>query len=165
MLPPRLRTIINQINQAIDKTESGADDRSKRAHEAQKEVVIAIQSLADEFKTYQEKQENAEGGKRRREKWTIGSLVVTAFVTIALAYIAWLQAGISDRTDKTLHDTLVAANRAWISVDGIAATGEIAGKEDIVVRVFFTNGGKRPATKIKNSFLGMAVPNLNKYNH
>src|SRR5258708_23551475 len=101
MLPLHLRIIVKQINETIDKAESRADDRSKRTNEAQKEVAIAVQSLADEFKAYEAKQGEAERRKNRRENLTIGSLIGTAAITLALAIIGGLQWLTLAKTDET----------------------------------------------------------------
>jgi hypothetical protein len=105
MLPPDLRPITKQIDQAIEKAESRADDRSKRAEETQKKVAIAIDSLTNEFKAYEVKQAEAERKKNRRENITIGSLVGTAVVTLALAVIAGLQWGTFEKQWQTLEKT------------------------------------------------------------
>jgi hypothetical protein len=151
MLPPNLRPVIKQIEQAINKSESGADDRSKRAEESQKNIAVAINSLSANFSTYLTKQDDSERKKSRRENITIGSLVVTAVVTIALAYIACLQTGISDRTDKTLHNTLVEANRAWLAPSHLEFIKAIDVADGPVVSVHFRNVGHSPGLNLKNS--------------
>jgi hypothetical protein len=126
MLPPHLRAILKHIDETIDKTDRGADDRSKRADDLQKAVVGAIQSFVDEFKSYQAKQDGAEESKLRRENWTIGALVVTAVVTVALAGVAWLQWGTLEKTDHTLR----AGQRAFVFVkQGAWTTGKKVGDE------------------------------------
>lgn len=60
-----------------------------------------------------------------------------AAITLALAFIAYWQ-----YSDTTLHEFLVANNRAWIAPDGATATGDVGGTDDISVQVFYTNVGK-----------------------
>jgi hypothetical protein len=151
MLPPHLRTIIKQIDQAVDKAESGADDRSRRADKAQQEVVVAIQGLANELKAYQAKQGDAEQAKNRRENLTISSLIVTAIVTVALAIIGGLQWHTLEKTDRTLRNTLVANNRAWIWAEITVAsdlTYEPNGDAKITLAYKLMNGGSAPALNV-----------------
>ena len=105
MLPPNLRPILKQIDQAINKAESRKDDRSKRAEEIQKKIAISIDGLTNEFKAYEAKQAETERKKNRRENITIGSLVGTTAVTLALAVIACLQWGTFEKQWQTLEKT------------------------------------------------------------
>ena len=59
--------------------------------------------------------------------------ILLAIITGVLAYIAVLQ--YRTTTNTTLHDTLVAANRAWIAPIGVAAFGELTGDKDISFNV------------------------------
>jgi hypothetical protein len=160
MLPAYLRTAIKKINEAIDKAESSANNRSKRADETQQTVVVAIQSLADEFKAYQGKQEGAESGKRRRENWTIGSLFATALVTIALAVIAALQWITLEKTDHTLKDTLASSNitnRPFVFAKGVTIDAS-------VMRGYWTfaipveNSGNTPTREMDSLTISSQAP-------
>ena len=159
MLPPNLRPIIKRIDDAIEKAASRADDRSKRAGESQQKVAVAVNSLSDELKTYQAKQAESERKKDLREKITIGSLVVTAAVTFALAYIACLQTGISDRTDRTLHDTLVAATRAYIAPGALQFNAKPTKEVDNVIILPVQNIGREPAKNVgRKEIFGVLDP-------
>ena len=91
--------------------------------------------------------------------WVIGSLkkidsLITALVTallaaitLALAFIAYWQ-----YSDTRLHESLVANNRAWIAPEGAIASGDVGGKDDISVQVFYTNVGKGPAIRMNSRY-------------
>ena len=65
--------------------------------------------------------------------------------TLVLGYIAW-------NTDKTLHDTLVAANRAWLAPGKIMVPPEFKitqeRRESAAIYFYFQNVGKGPAINI-----------------
>jgi hypothetical protein len=88
--------------------------------------------------------------------------ITLALATISLAVIAVLQWNALDKTDETLRKTLVASNRAWISVDGAAADGDIGGDKDVVVQVFYANVGKGPAIGLNQAFNAGTTPNVSK---
>jgi hypothetical protein len=70
--------------------------------------------------------------------------------TLLLAYIAF-------NTDRTLRQTLVAANRAWLSAIGLDVSGDIAGKDDLAIKVEYANLGKGPALHMAQSFRAAPV--------
>jgi hypothetical protein len=113
-LPPHLRAILKHVDQAVDRVNSRADDRSESANESQQKVITAIQSIADEFKSYQTKQEEAEAAKNYREKLTIGSLLVTAVITFALAIIAALQWLTFEKQWETLEKLTALSRIHWV---------------------------------------------------
>jgi heme/copper-type cytochrome/quinol oxidase subunit 2 len=156
MLPPNVRAIIRQVTEVIekstDKAERGADDRSKRTNESQKEVGVAIQFLADEFGRYQAKQTESERSKNRRENLTIASLVITAVITLALAILAGLQWGTLEKTDHTLKDTLTSSNvtnRPFVFAKGVTI-------DQTVMRGYWTfaipveNSGNTPTREMES---------------
>jgi hypothetical protein len=67
----------------------------------------------------------------------INGLLVFA-ATLLLAFIAW-------RTDRTVRDTLVAANRAWVTPASAFVDAPVIGKT-LVFHVRYGNPGKEPAT-------------------
>jgi hypothetical protein len=87
--------------------------------------------------------------------------ILLAIITGALAYIAVLQYRTTNNTDTTLHDTLVAANRAWLAPVGVATFGEITGDKDIQLNIYFENVGKGPALHMRSAFWGGTTPNTN----
>lgn len=61
-----------------------------------------------------------------------------ALATLILAYIAW-------NTDKTLHDTLVAANRAWLAPIEARMLGQPTLGVPLTYDIIYGNVGKEPA--------------------
>lgn len=92
-------------------------------------------------------------------KWlkSIDSLML-AVATVALDWIAFWQWAALDHTDKTLKDTLVAANRAWIKVSGMNTLGDIRDQNDFKADIYYDNVGKGPATSANASFNGGTAP-------
>jgi hypothetical protein len=131
MLPPYLKAIIKQINEAIDKAQRRTDDRHKRTDETNREIAAAINEIKNEFNSDQVKRDNAESGKTRRENQTVLSLFANVAVTFAIlvvsvgqlcvymrqAAIMGTQTGILDQQIKIS----AATQRAIVTVSGIKA--------------------------------------------
>ncbi len=71
--------------------------------------------------------------------------LLTAVATILLVVATYYLASISRNTDVTLHETLVAANRAWVTpVSGFLFEAPAVGKT-LAFYVLYGNAGKEPA--------------------
>lgn len=93
------------------------------------------------------------GDKERifRDWATIALLALAFSATIVQTVIFSHQLGISQSSDKTFKDTLVATNRAWMAVSHVDflrqpdATGE-----GPLIMAFFRNVGRFPALDVRN---------------
>jgi hypothetical protein len=72
--------------------------------------------------------------------------MVLAVATIVLAVATCSLVRISENTDVTLHDTLVAANRAWVTPAAAFLVDVPAAGKGVRYRVQYGNSGKEPAT-------------------
>ena len=81
-----------------------------------------------------------------------------AIATGVLAWIAFWQWAALDHTDTTLRNTLIASNRAWIGQLGMDTIGKVNDKNDLIVKVYYSNTGKSPAFNMNTSFLSGTVP-------
>jgi hypothetical protein len=70
---------------------------------------------------------------------------VLAVATIVLAVATCSLVRISENTDVTLRETLVAANRAWVTPTSAFIEAPVAGKT-LAFHVRYGNSGKEPAT-------------------
>jgi hypothetical protein len=86
----------------------------------------------------------------------IDSLLL-AIATVALAWIAFWQWSALDKTDTTLRDTLVAANRAWIEASDMNTLGDIRDQHDLKIEQYYSNVGKSPATSLSSAFYAGTV--------
>jgi hypothetical protein len=123
MLPLHLRVIFKKIDEAIDKTETAANDRAESTKKQQKEIAVSIQSLADALKTDKAEQGESEKRKNRRENWTIGSLIATAAFTLALTVVAGLQWCALRSTDEKIGEqakALIESERAFLVIPNIS---------------------------------------------
>jgi hypothetical protein len=84
---------------------------------------------------------------------TLNSNVVTAVATMVLAVATIVLAvatcslvHISENTDVTLHNTLVAANRAWVTPAAAFLVDAPMVGQAVRYRVQYGNSGKEPAT-------------------
>jgi hypothetical protein len=75
---------------------------------------------------------------------SIDSLIV-AMATVFLAFIAYWQWEALEKTDYTLRQTLVAANRAWIAPIQLRLESPVVAVEPISVALVYRNVGKEPA--------------------
>jgi hypothetical protein len=80
-----------EIDQTISKAKAAYEDAQSRASEQNREITIRVEALTDQLERYNSNQEREGPGKRRRENWTIGGLLATAFFTLALAGFALWQ--------------------------------------------------------------------------
>jgi hypothetical protein len=73
--------------------------------------------------------------------------LITALATVLLAIITALLSLIAywQYTDPTLRETLVAANRAWVSPLSITFDGEIKAGSPLTLWISYENKGKEPA--------------------
>ena len=53
-----------------------------------------------------------------------------------------------EKTDSTLRETLVGANRAWIAPIALDVNAQIEGDADIPAKIYYENVGKGPALKM-----------------
>lgn len=101
------------------------------------------------------------------ERWTgliirflksIDSLIL-AIATALIAWIAVWQWSALDNTDRTLRETLVAANRAWLAPSGGVIDEALIG-QPVKVKIGFYNTGHEPALNIlvTNEFLTSTPP-------
>jgi hypothetical protein len=136
MLPPNLRYLFKQIEQAVDKANRREDERNERSAEQQAAVAISIQRLADELKTYDEKQNAREDGKRRRENKTIRSLAAAAVFTLALATVGIAQVY-----------TFIVSERAFVvPVDTNFTNGLVVKENPLEMWISLKNKGKSIAS-------------------
>jgi len=77
---------------------------------------------------------------------TAAATVVLAVATIVLALATCSLVRISSNTDVTLHDTLVAANRAWVTPAAAFLVDAPTVGKTVRYRVQYGNSGKEPAT-------------------
>lgn len=84
--------------------------------------------------------------------------LMLAIATGVLAWIAFWQWAALDHTDTTLRNTLIASNRAWIGQLGMDTIGKVNDKNDLIVKVYYSNTGKSPAFNMNTSFLSGTVP-------
>jgi hypothetical protein len=74
--------------------------------------------------------------------------VLIAIFTLFLVVVGYLQFRTFDRSDKTLRDTLIVNNRAWINVDGIEQRKQIVTDAESInfeLFVHLHNVGRGPA--------------------
>ncbi len=84
--------------------------------------------------------------------------VLLSFATAGVGLIAYWQWESLSNTDNTLHETLVASNRAWAAAGGVDAHGAITGGQGLKIRIQYANTGKSPAIKWVQHFSGGPVP-------
>lgn len=56
----------------------------------------------------------------------------------------------------------IDANRGWLAMDSMVATGEISGDKDIDLKIYYKNVGKSPAISLGAYFLFDSIANINK---
>lgn len=131
MLPPHIKAIVNQIEKAIDQASRRADERNRAADEQRRTVSASVDSLTEEFKAYQAKQEAAEPAKRRRENSTLGALIAAAAFSLLLAGLSACQLKEMRKAYEPLRQSAEAASkqatagRAYLFVQ--PASGQFGG--------------------------------------
>jgi hypothetical protein len=86
-------------------------------------------------------------------KWLNGITACAAVVGIIGLIFVYLSLGETKRAGDIASKTLIEANRAWIAPEGAIAKGDVVGgNDDISAKVFYTNIGKGPATRINSVY-------------
>ena len=133
MLPTEWR---KEIQECSDDTVKRAEESRKRDQDAQTYAIVTpLDSLRDHFRTYIDKQDRYEAGKRRREIKTIIGLFVTAAFTIGLVIVGSLQTY-----------AFIASERAFVSPTATNFTnGFVVGEDPLQMWIAMRNGGKSVA--------------------
>jgi hypothetical protein len=74
------------------------------------------------------------------------------------AIIFYCQLRVSQSSDVTFKNTLVEANRAWLTPSGLGVAGDIDGDKDVPLKVFYANVGRGPALKTDAAFEVSTAP-------
>jgi hypothetical protein len=69
-------------------------------------------------------------------------IAVATAVNVAVAILQWRAL---DKTDATLHDSLIASNRAWVAPVMTQRVEPIVAGKKLTIRVIYGNPGKEPA--------------------
>ncbi|HEX3938329.1 MAG TPA: hypothetical protein VHX43_12575 [Xanthobacteraceae bacterium] len=134
------------MSSGIESTDAAAGD-GNNSHQQKKPSGPARMCLkiADKFETYREKGKDPDYRKERRERITIVGLIATATFTFIAAIIFWCQLRTFQKTDVTLHQTMISASRAWIAPKILGIHGDIKSKNAADLWLEYLNPGKEPA--------------------
>jgi hypothetical protein len=95
---------------------------------------------------------NVGGLKATDSQITAIATLLLAVVTGCVALIAYWQWDALHNTDTTLHDTFVAANRAWITPVFLTVHNEVGPEKDVPIEVHYVNAGKGPAIQMNSTY-------------
>jgi hypothetical protein len=129
----------------------------REIEESQNGVAAPLNRLADEFDSYHSAQDTIEQGKRRRENRTIILLFLNALLVLITAVIFYCQLRVSQSTDATFKNILIAANRAWIAPLRTEVVTGVDDPEGPTVVVHYQNVGRAPATGVRIGMGPVAV--------
>jgi hypothetical protein len=108
VLPPSWKS---EVDKAIDEATGRHADAHDRAAEQNREIAARIETLTDELKRHNSKQETEEPRKRTYENWTMGGLIATAIFTCALASFSLWQTLETRWAYGPIKESADAANR------------------------------------------------------
>jgi hypothetical protein len=84
------------------------------------------------------------------------------YITLGAAAVAILGLFFINRSIQHTDQGNIDANRGWIAMDSMAATGEIGGDKNIDLQIYFLNVGRSPALKLGSYFWFDSTPNVDK---
>ena len=79
------------------------------------------------------------------------------YITLGAAAVAIFGLFFVNRSIQHADRGNIDANRGWIAIDGVAATGEIGGDKNIDLQIYFLNVGRSPAVSSEAIF-GLIPP-------
>ena len=118
-----------------------ADVVDKSAEHNAEAIADPLKQLAADFGGYKSE-------RIKNDKWTLGGLLLNALLVFITAIIFYCQLRVSQNTDATFKEILVASNRAWLS-ERIAFTRPFDASEAPSLVGLFENVGRFPALDIK----------------
>jgi hypothetical protein len=146
MLPPLWK---NEIEKTIEeRANTDREQRETAQNDAAAKVAAAIKTLSD-AQDAQTTSEDRNDKKNRAINITTLGLV---FLTVIFTGLSWLafrdQLRVFERTDKTLHETMVAADRAWIIPHLVKLTNVPVDGQKVDLFLTYGNTGREPASSV-----------------
>jgi len=150
MLPPSWK---GEIEKAVEeKAHTSAEGQKAEAANNAAGIPQQIKALVDAYNTQHDKPERKDKLKRFLDIAT----VVLLFFTALFTGLAWLvfrgQLWISEHTDQTLNNTMVADIRAWVVPTGIYFDDMPKAEYNQRLRIAYENVGKEAATDVDNNW-------------
>jgi hypothetical protein len=112
----------------------------------QNALASSLDKLTKQFDIYRSEQHTRAKEKGRRENWTLLLLGINAALVFATALIFWCQLRVSEQTDATLRQTMVATTRAWLTPSHAEIDSDQLRTGQVRFSIKYGNVGREPAT-------------------